>query len=411
MTEEAGGYAILLIAIGAIVITSVALRWGASRIHLPAMIGYLLIGVGLGVYDENGEVLSETMRHGLTMLADIGLVVILFRVGLESDLESLFRVLRKALAIFAANFLVAGALGFAAIMLFTDFGVIAALFAGAALSATSVGVSTAIWRDAGALDTESGALLIDVAELDDISAIIVIGLLFALAPSLNGGAGAPVESVILGEFSFLVGKLGIFLVGCYLFTRYLEEPLVKLFRILDPRLGPMLFAFGVALLVAAMAELAGFSFAIGAMFAGLAFSTPPTDRLIDRTFEQIHVLFAPFFFISIGLATDGTELSGAVGLGALLLGVAIIGKLLGAGVPVALLGPRNQAWLFGMSMVPRAEIALIVMSYGLALGPWAVPPQLYNAMVLVSFATCVIAPIAVTHMLRKSDLTDPKLSV
>ncbi len=144
MTEEAGGYAILLIAIGAIVIASVALRWWAARIHLPAIIGYLLIGVALGVYDEKGEVLSDTMRHGISLLADIGLVVILFRVGLESDLEALFRVLRKALAIFAANFLIAGALGFAAIMLFTDFGVIAALFTGAALSATSVGVSTAI---------------------------------------------------------------------------------------------------------------------------------------------------------------------------------------------------------------------------------------------------------------------------
>ena len=410
MTEEAGGYAVLLIAIGAIVIASVALRWGASRIHLPAIIGYLLIGVALGIYDQDGGLLNHTMHQGLTLLADIGLVVILFRVGLESDIEALFRVLGRALAIFASNFFIAGALGIAAILLFTDFGLIPALFTGAALSATSVGVSTAIWQDAGALDTDSGALLVDVAELDDISAILVIGLLFALAPTLNGSAASADESVILGEVGFLLGKLCLFLVGCYLFTRWLEDPLVRLFRMLDPRLGPMLFAFGVALLVAAIAELLGFSLAIGAMFAGLAFSTPPTDRLIDRTFQQIYVLFAPFFFISIGLATDGAELSGAIGLAALLLVVAIIGKLVGAGLPVALLGPRNQGWLFGMSMVPRAEIALIVMNYGLALGTWAVPPQLYNAMVAVSLATCVIAPIAVSRMLRKSDLADPKVS-
>ena len=309
-------------------------------------------------------------------------------------------MLGKAVVIFAFNFVVSGVLGFAAVLIFTDFGVIAALFVGTALSATSVGVSTAVWRDAGVLDTDSGALLVDVAELDDVSAVIIVALLFALAPLLDGAADAPIAPALVSEFAFLLLKLGLFIAACYMFTRYLEDPLVGLFRVLDPRLGPMLFAFGVAMLIAAVADLIGLSLAIGAMFAGLAFSSPPTDRLIDRAFEQIYVLFSPFFFVSIGMAVDGTALSGAFALAALLLGVAVVGKLFGAGLPVAWLGPRGQGWLFGMSMVPRAEIALIVMSYGLALGSWAVPPELYGAMVLVSLATCIIAPVSIMFLLR-----------
>jgi len=405
MSEATQGYAFGLIAIGAIIILSVVIRFASAKISLPVVVGYVLTGIVFSLIDAETELVSNTVRHGFGFLAEIGVIAILFRVGLESDLESLFKVLGKAFIVFISNFVVAGALGIAAILMFTDFGIVAALFVGAALSATSVGVSTAMWRDAGVLETTSGALLVDVAELDDISAIIVLGLLFTLVPLMNGSGDASIALALANESAVLLLKLGLFLAACYLFTRYLEEPLVGLFRTLDPQFGPMLFAFGIALLVAAAADLLGFSLAIGAMFAGLAFSSPPTDRLVNHAFEQIYLLFSPFFFVSIGLAADVSAMSGAFALGGLLLVVAVAGKVLGTGLPILWLGPPGQSWLFGMSMVPRAEIALIVMSYGLSLGSWAVPPELYGAMLIVSLATCIIGPLAVTQLLRKSDLT------
>lgn len=400
MTEVQGQATMLLLLLGAVVIASVLIRRLFERFHLPAVAGYTAIGLGIAFLDPSSAIISESTRETVGIFAQIGLVALLFRVGLESNLSALIQQLRPALLVWLSDVSVSALTAFVAVYFVFGFGLVPAILCAAAFSATSVGVSTAVWRDAGALGRPSGALLIDVAELDDISAVFVISLLFALGPLLQGGGEGALAPLLAQQTLIVLFKLAFFIALCVLFSRFLERRLTKQFARLDDKNGAAFFAAGAAFIIAATADSLGLSLAIGAMFAGLAFSRDPAERKIDEAFSPIYDLFAPFFFIHIGMGVEPQYIAGAVGLGAVLFCVAAIGKLVGVGLPaLSFVRPRG-ALLIGASMVPRAEIALLVMGYGLSLGPWATPPALYNAIVLASLATCILSPIVVRRLLQ-----------
>lgn len=391
-----------LLMVGAIVIASIMARACFPRIKLPPMVGYILIGIGLVLIDAKTGFLTETAKQHIDFLAELGVVFLLFRAGLESDLSQLKKQLKSASLIWLPNMIVAGGLVFLVVYFWPDYGFVPALFAGVAASATSIGVSTAVWEEAGALKTPQGALLLDVAELDDISAVVLLSFLFAITPLLTepNGAGAwPQAALTVGV---QVIKLAAFAMGCLLFSQFLEKRLTGWFAELDEALGPVLFATGAALLIAAGANLFGFSLAVGALLAGLAFSRDPAEPQIEQAFGQLFALFSPFFFIAIGLALDPAFLGQSLTFVLILCIAAILGKVVGAGLPAALMKSPREGWLIGFSMTPRAEIFLIVMLYGVSIGAAAVPQSLYNAAVLVSLASCIFGPIAVNSLLSKN---------
>lgn len=163
----------------------------------------------------------------------------------------------------------------------------------------------------------------------------------------------------------------------------------------------MLVVMGIGITVAALAGLSGVSIAIGAFFAGLIFSRDPeTTRYLDA-FRPLHDLLAPFFFVGIGLHLPLSAL-GTLGPGVLLLLLAALaGKVLGAALPAyAILGPTG-ALVLGVSLIPRAEIALIIMQRGLELGPWAVSPAAFSSVVLVSAVTVVGTPLLLRPLLAR----------
>jgi Kef-type K+ transport system membrane component KefB len=112
-------------------------------------------------------------------------------------------------------------------------------------------------------------------------------------------------------------------------------------------------------------------------------------------------LFTPFFFVGIGLHIDPAMLTPALGLGAPLLDVAVLGKIVGTSLPALFTTGGSSALLLGVSMVPRAEIAMVIMQRGLMLGDWAVPARVFAAMALVSAVTCMFTPFVVHTLLRK----------
>jgi Kef-type K+ transport system membrane component KefB len=158
---------------------------------------------------------------------------------------------------------------------------------------------------------------------------------------------------------------------------------------------------GIGILIAGVAGLLGFTLAIGALFGGLVFSRDPDVVRMETLFEPIHEFFMPFFFIGIGLSMDPQSLLSATALGGVLLVAAILGKLVGAGGPAVFTAGWSGAVLIGISMVPRAEIALLIAREGQKLGNWAVPPEVYSAVVLVATVTCALVPIAVRQLLRR----------
>ena len=390
---------ILLMGIG--LTLAILIKTLLAKISIPALIGYLTLGFLLKLADVEWNFLSTEATEIFEFLAELGIISLLFRVGLESDLLGLIRQLPKACGIFIGNVLISGCFGFVTAYFFLKIALIPSLFIATAFTATSVGVSVSIWREKNAIRTANGEILLDVAELDDIASVILMSLLFAVAPSLHNGWTISLFSTILLTSKIFFLKSIFFGALCLLFSRYVERNLTKFFSKIEKPPDPMLEVVGVGFIIAALAGLLGFSVAIGAFFAGLLFSRDPEAVKMDASFGALYELFTPFFFIGIGLNIDPRALNTGLAIGSILLIAAVFGKLIGAGIPAFFATGWTGATLIGFSMIPRAEISMIVMQRGLILGDWAVPPDVFAAMVFISATTSIIVPIVLHSLLGK----------
>lgn len=395
-------FLILIFVIG-IILLAVRLSGSyLSRIGLPAIVAFILLGIILRASDSHFEWMTTSGKDVFEFLAKLGLVMLLFRIGLESDIKMLFKRLRSASLIWLGNILISFLFGYVTAYYLLGLDLISGLFTGSALVATSVGVSIAIWKEAGQLKSRLGEILTDVAELDDITGIIVIAVLFSIVPLMreHTSSGALLMQ-IFQETGMILLKLILFGGICILFSLYLEERLVRFFKNLQEESEPIIVIAGFGIVLASLAGLMGFSLAIGAFFAGAAFARDPEHVKIDASFSSLYSFLSPFFFIGIGLKVSLSSATAAIGIGAILTVAAVIGKILGtSGIAVFSEGLSGSA-ILGVSMIPRAEIALIVMQKGLALGSWAVSPKLFSAMVFVSAVTCIVTPLAVRVMLNR----------
>jgi Kef-type K+ transport system membrane component KefB len=401
VSEIEANYAVVVLVIGLIVFLSMLVKSGLERTMVPPLVGFLILGFLIRLADSRLNFLNQECQEILGFLAKLGLITLLFRVGLESNLAGLLKQLRRASVVWASNVLVSGALGFATAFYVLDFSWVTSAVVGCALTATSVGFSVAMWEEAGALQSKSGELLIDVAELDDISAIVIMALIFAVLPNLENGDLGGRWPVIAETVALFLLKLGAFGAFCYLFSRFIEPPMTGYFGNLKAAPDPMLVVVAVAFMIAAVAGLVAFSLAIGAFFAGLVFSRDPQAVKMEASFLPLYELFSPFFFIGIGLDLDPGSMKAALGLGSVLLAAAAGGKILANVIPLWPMAGAEKALLIGVSMVPRAEIAMVIMDKGLKAGHWLVPPALFGAMVVVVAGTCILSPPVVSSLLKR----------
>ena len=405
LAELTGSVSFLIFLIGLLVALSVVLRAALDRTYVPSLVGFLVLGFLLRLADGNWNVLTEQAQFVFDVLAELGVIVLLFRVGLESDLEGLRRQLRTASVVWIGNVALSAVPGYFVMSYLLGFELVPSLVAAVALTATSIGVSVGMWRQHDALRTRNGQLLTDVAEMDDLSGVALMAILFAVLPLLREGGEAASGDGLLPQLAttgvlFLVKFLG-FAALCYVFARHVEERLTRSFKRLGSEPELVVLVAGVGIIIAGIAALLEFSAAVGALFAGFAFSRDPEAVNVDAGFRGLYHLLAPFFFIGIGLSLDPAVLTSALGAGAALVVVAVLGKMIGAGLPALISTGVAGATLIGVSMVPRAEITMIIMERGQQLGSWAVPPELYAAFVLISAVTCLFAPVALEILFRR----------
>ena len=400
MVEYGLNYPVLILVTGLVIVLIMLVKSGLERAGVPSLLGYLLLGFLLCVADKHWGLLGRGTEEIFGFLARIGLITLLFRVGLESNLEGLLKQLPRASLIWFGDVGLSGILGFVTAYYVLQMNWITALIVAVAFTATSVGISVAVWEDAGALGSPNGELLIDVAELDDISAVVLMAMLFSVLPALRSQGGSVDAAIpfILGGF---VIKLLLFGAGCLLFSRFVERYIIAYFENLSSPPDPMLVIVAIGFVIAALADFLGFSLAIGAFFAGLVFSRDPEAVKMEGSFLPLYELFSPFFFVGIGLDIAPQHLTTALGMGLVLLVAAVLGKILATGIPVFLMSGLTSASLIGVSMVPRAEISMVVMQRALNLGEWAVPREVFGAMIVVSMATCMASPLAVRSLLKK----------
>lgn len=399
---NANDTALTVLILGVVIALSMLLKAFLDRTALPALVGHIGLGLGLSLTHQSWGVPSANGREILLFLGNAGLVALLFRVGLESNLRRLMSEFGRASLVAVAEICIAGIVAYAACRWLLSMSLPQSLIVAAALTATSVGVAVSVWQGAGVLNTRTGALLVDVAELDDIAGIVVLGLVLALAPELHSGQVRlqALETVI----GLSLAKLVLFVALCFAFARYLERPLLAFLRRWEVPADLILSIVSLGFILAALASLLGFSLAIGAFFAGLMFSRDPKALRLDRVYTPIHELLSPFFFISIGMRMELSALSAAGAATLVLLGAAVLGKLVGNGMPVWLMTGGQAGLLVGVSMVPRAEITLIIMEMGQGLGDWAVTDSIFAAVVLTSVLSCVLGALAVKALLAKIPL-------
>ncbi|MCF6158247.1 MAG: cation:proton antiporter [wastewater metagenome] len=384
---------------GTAIILAILVKHGFLKTRVSPIVGYLVLGFLLRLSAQYWDFLTVEVRGVFEFLAHIGLVALLFRIGLESNLAGLIRQLRYASIVWIGDVFVSGVLGFFVPYYLLSIPLIPSLFIGTAFTATSIGVSVAIWQELNALNSPNGGLLVDVAEMDDISGVLLMSLLLAVVPILRGSTGASLPFVIGKTSGMFFLKAILFGAFCIVFSRYAEERITRFFRKIKPAPDQMLLIAGIGFVIAALANWLGFSVAVGALFAGLVFSRDPDAVKIDASFGSLFEFFTPFFFINIGLKIDPDSLVAALSLGMVLLALAVVTKTIGHGAPLFFMKGWKSAVLLGVSMIPRAEIAMVIMQQGRKLGDWAVPPYVFSAMVLVSAATCIISPLFLRSLL------------
>lgn len=365
-----------------------------DRIRQPAVLGELLAGVVLG-----GSVLGilptgpeDPLREVVRVFAEIGVVVLLFEIGLETDLKQLFRV-GTAAATVAVVGVVLPLLGGIAFWL-SPLGPhelggagagTTAIFLGAALTATSVGITARVLQDLNAMSSTEARLIIGAAVIDDVLGLVLLGVVSTLA------AGEAVTALGIAR-TFATG-IGFLVVAVAL--GLLVAPGV--FGVVDRmRVRGVLLvsAFAFLLLLSALAHVSGSAMIIGAFAAGLILSGTNQFDVIEERIKPIADVFTPVFFLSIGAQLDVRYLNPAdpgnmpvLMVGAGLLLIAIVGKIAaGWAVP----WQRFNRASVGLGMMPRGEVGLIFANIGLTTG--VLTPQLFGALLIMVIGTTFLAP-------------------
>ncbi|MFO7724307.1 MAG: cation:proton antiporter [Oceanipulchritudo sp.] len=396
----------LILLFGLLAILSLLMKVLLERASLPPILGYLLIGIALAWFNGHVDLLDDSGELVLGFLASLGVVVLLFRVGIESNLHALLEQLPRAAVVWLPNMIVSGVPGYLVTRHLLDYGLVPSLFVGVALTATSIGVSVAVWEEQGRLKSRDGGLLLDTAELDDISGVALMALLFSVAPHLHlpgpeGDPGSALPGALFATGGTFLLKFLVFVVLLTILGKYLEGPLASVARRVGDKPAVLVLAFGLGVLIAGAAGLAGLSLPIGALFAGLLLSRHRNDYGVEPFYLSIHLLLVPFFFIQIGYHIAPEVVGTAAGVGAVLALVAILGKVIGTGLTARLFTSWKGVLLIGASMVPRAEITMVVIERGRQLGDWAMPEDLYAGMVMVSAVTCLGTVLFLHWALRR----------
>lgn len=381
------------IALAILVVVAKASALVAVRLHQPAVLGELLVGVILGPTVLNmlgwpmfaGLHLEETFSY----LAHLGVLLLMFIAGLEVDLEGMAESGRSAILAGIMGVLAPVLLGAVTMHLFGyDLG--HGIFIGLVLAATSVSISAQTLMELGVLRTRVGTVLLGAAVADDVLVILFLSLFTAL--TIGGGSGTlAVALVLVRMVAFLVIALWL--------GRNLVPRLAAWVERLPISQGLTALVLVTVLIYSWSAEaLGGMAAITGAFLAGLAFArTPYRHRIEEAMTVMAYSWLVPVFFISIGLATNARALGWAgVPFALVLVVLAIFSKILGCGLGARIGGcTLEESRAVGVGMVSRGEVGLIVATVGLQGG--VIGDEVFAAVVIMVLATTILTPV----MLRR----------
>lgn len=386
-----------LISIALILLSTKVLGLFSKVVRLPQVVGALLAGIILGPACL-GIVHSTEM---LSNLSEIGVIVLMFAAGLETDIDELKRSGKASFLIALIGVLVPLAGGAAVAYFFNDSTdsnvMLQNIFIGIILTATSVSITVETLKEMGKLSTRAGNAILGTAIIDDILGIIALTVVISMADeSVNIGI---VLLKILGFFAFtFVAAVGYH----YAFKKWTDNSAVKLRRY-------VVISFVFCLVLAYCAEVFfGVADITGAFFAGLALSGTKKSEYISKRFDTLsYLLLSPIFFAGIGLKVELPKMNGEIVLFTVLLCVvAALTKVIGCGLGAKICKYTSKESLqIGVGMISRGEVALIVANKGEAVG--LMSDKFFAPVIIMVVFTTVVTPVLL-KLVFKDKTSEPE---
>lgn len=405
----------VLLPLALILFLSKLLSIGCKKIGLPQVVGMLLTGILLGLITliPNQPIFNNTAMEGINFIAEIGVILIMFSAGLETDLKQIKETGISALVITLLGVIIPILFGFAvAGILPGGFGkdvLIRNVFYGVILTATSVSVTVATLKELGKLNSKIGTAIVSAAILDDILGVIVLSVVVSLNQALTSAS-----SNLAIDIAIVFGKT----IGFFVFTIALGIGLRLLFKKLSQKYGHhrRLPIFGIAIAFFfsyAAEEWFNIADITGAFFAGLMLSGGKDAEYIERRTDiTSYMLFTPVFFAKVGLTSlssfsqiDSTFIL----FGFLFILAGILGKLFGCGLGAKLTkNSWKDSYRCGLGMMCRAEVCLICANKGISAGiiSASIQPFILCLILITSFITPVLLKQSYKNEVPEEVLTD-----
>ncbi|WP_390407711.1 cation:proton antiporter [Lacticaseibacillus jixiensis] len=372
-----------------VLITTMLLSHFSLQLGVPAVIGELLAGVVLGPALLNWV----TATHFVAEFAEIGVILLMFIAGLESDLTMLKRYFRPGVLVAVIGVIVPVLVIFGYSRLW-GFNFVAASFLGITFAATSVSISVEVLKELDAIDSPSGATILGAAVVDDILTVIILSIAVSVFGEGQATNALPLWLSLIAQ----VGYFGVI----YLVVKWAAPYLMHLAERLFPSSAVMVMSLLLCLGMAYLADALGMSAVIGAFFAGVAVAQTPYRHEVDASVSAIgYGMFIPVFFVSIGLNMRLVGLSRDLGFIAILTVLALLTKWVGCGLGAKVAGMSNQeANTVGSGMVSRGEMALICAQIGF--DAHLLHTDFYSSVIIVIILTTLIAPFMLKGALHRA---------
>jgi Kef-type K+ transport system membrane component KefB len=389
----------------------------AKRFDLPPILGELVAGVIIGIsglhliiFPDSGMVASdsaivqflqwlnplnlatvtevfESQSEVISVLAELGVIVLLFEIGLESDLRQLKQVGIQAVTVACVGVAAPFAVGTIGLMTIFHITAIPAIFAGAALTATSIGITSKVLSELGQLQSPEGQIIVGAAIIDDILGIIVLAVVASLAKT---------GTVDVTNVVYLIISATIFLMGSVLLGEIFNSTFVAIVDNLKTRGNILIPAVIFALFMAFIGNAIHLEAILGAFAAGLVLDETDARNELDELVKPVADLLVPIFFVTVGARVDLGVLNpmmpdrgNGLLVAAFLILVAILGKLVTGWV---VFGRSNINRLaIGVGMIPRGEVGLVFAGIGAASG--AIDKSLQVAIIMMVISTTFLAPL------------------
>jgi len=358
----------------------------AQRLKMPGVVGEIAAGCAIGPSLLGWIHPAEA----LDVLAEIGVVLLLFSVGLETRLDEMKRVGRSALFVGMLGVIIPFVLG----SLWahgSGFDWAKSLFVAAAFVATSAGITARVLQELGVMQREESRVILGAAVIDDILAMLLLGVVTAMQTG---------ESLQLGKIVIILCEaVGFVAVIALLGTRVMRRRSHWLEVPVNP-LSPLTLALALCLGLAYLSTQFGLAAIIGAFLAGMIASETRQRETLEHQTQPLLALLTPFFFVMTGSKIELAQLADAGTLLtlALITVIAIVSKLLGGFLGALALG-RRGALIVGVGMVPRGEVGVVIASLGLAAGVFSA--HLYALIVAMSLLTSIVTPPMLAALFRE----------